>query len=237
MNLNYEQKLLKSKVKYFCSVDEVGRGAWAGPIVAAAVLVNKKDLTKWQATIWFKLVRDSKLLSPTKRELIFKQCHRQVTYSLGIVNNKIIDKIGIGEANRLAVKLAVQKLSPQPQVVLCDYVGGLKSDYLARPLLESEPRSRRPARQGLQLQNIIDGDAKVFSIALASVLAKVSRDRMMMNLDKKYPEYAFGEHKGYGTAEHISALVKYGVSDVHRRSYKPVKYVENKESRIKNHEC
>ena len=137
----------------------------------------------------------------------------------------------------MAVKLAVQKLSPQPQVVLCVYVGGLKSDYLARPLLESEPRSRRPARQGLQLQNIIDGDAKVFSIALASVLAKVSRDRMMMNLDKKYPEYAFGEHKGYGTAEHISALVKYGVSDVHRRSYKPVKYVENKESRIKNHEC
>ncbi len=208
MNLNYEQKLLNSNVKYICGVDEVGRGAWAGPIMAAAVLVNQLDLKKWSKEEWFKLVRDSKLLSPKKRELIFKQCHRQVVYSLGIVNNKIIDKIGIGEANRLAVKLAIQKLSPQPQVVLCDYVGGLKSDYLALPL-----------------QNIIDGDAKVFSIALASVLAKVSRDRMMMNFDKKYPEYGFGEHKGYGTAEHRRVLVDKGVCEIHRRSYKPVKFL------------
>ncbi len=104
------------------------------------------------------------------------------------------------------VKLAVENLLSKPQIVLCDYVGGLKSDYLELPL-----------------ENIVDGDSKIFSIALASIIAKVSRDKMMADLDKKHPEYGFGKHKGYGTADHRSALVKYGVSNMHRKSYKPVK--------------
>jgi ribonuclease HII len=160
-SLKHERSLWQKKYKLVAGVDEVGRGSWAGPIVAGAVILEQKKIPQLKKQSWFKQVADSKLLTPQKRETIFKACEKKVIWSVGVVNNKEIDKVGIGSANRRVIHLAVNNLPRKPNYIMADYVSKL-GDKVA----------------GIPTKVLVDGDAKVFSIALASIMAKVYRDRL-----------------------------------------------------------
>jgi ribonuclease HII len=192
----YERKLIRQGFKLIAGVDEVGRGPLAGPIVAAAVILPHK----------FSLpgLNDSKKLTAKTRERLFGEIKR-VAVSIGIasVSHKLIDKINIGQANLLVMKLAAEKLRIVPEYLLLD--GG---------------RNRVDLK--IAQIGISGGDRKCPSIAAASIVAKVTRDRLMMDYHQKYPDYGFARHKGYGTAEHLRALEKYGPCVIHRRSFSPI---------------
>jgi ribonuclease HII len=195
-NFSNERELWSQGIATIAGVDEVGRGAWAGPIVAAAVILNDRATKKLRG------VRDSKLLSPKQREYLYEVIIEQATsYSIGSIAPDIIDTIGIGAANRQAFIAAIAGLTTPPEMILLD---GL-------PVPLSQPT-----------RSIISGDRKVYSIAAASVVAKVARDRMMVQLATTFPEYYFDQHKGYGTAAHQRALKKHGPCIIHRKSYAPV---------------
>jgi len=204
--LKHERALWRSGKVLVAGVDEAGRGAWAGPIVAGAVVFSRVEFEDLKKEWWFKNVADSKILSPAQRERVFEACSKKIVWAVGVVNNKTIDKIGIGEANKRAVSLAVLNLKHQPQAVLVDYVAKLGAKVA-----------------GVPAKVVINGDATVWVVALASIVAKVQRDRMMVKYDKKYAGYGLAEHKGYGTAQHQRALSKRGVCVLHRRSYRPVR--------------
>jgi len=202
--LAYERRLWRRGYTVVAGVDEVGRGAWAGPLVAAAVLLPpKKELLRQS---WCKLVNDSKKLSPKIRRLIYSQANKQIKWAVGMVGSEVIDKIGVAEANRQAVNLAVKNLKPTPDYVLVDFIFRLGKTIADKPA-----------------QTIVDGDARVFLIALASIMAKVARDRLMTTYDKRYPGYGFAQHKGYGTRQHAIALKRLGPCVLHRLTYRPVK--------------
>ncbi|UCH43836.1 MAG: ribonuclease HII [Dehalococcoidales bacterium] len=186
----------------FCHVagiDEVGRGALAGPVVAAAVILPAQiDYG------WLSLVRDSKQLSPKKREyLLSRIVEVAVTIGIGRINGEVIDSCGIVRATQMAMKAAVEGLSPQADALLIDYM--------------SLPQVSLPQK------GITNGDCRCLSIACASIVAKVTRDRIMKELDQYYPGYAMAQHKGYGTSEHISCLYRLGPSPVHRQTFRPVR--------------
>lgn len=204
-SLKYEHNLRQKGYKLIAGVDEVGRGSWAGPIVAGAVVIDCKKLSQFKKQFWFKQVADSKLLTPLKRENIFKACEKEIMWAIGVVSNKMIDRIGISEANRRVIHLAVNNLPHKPNYILTDYVAKLSDEIASIPT-----------------KVLVNGDAKVFSIALASIIAKVYRDRLMIKYHTKYPDYGFKQHKGYGTPQHASVLKKIGPSPLHRRSYRPV---------------
>jgi ribonuclease HII len=192
----YERKLIRQGFKLIAGVDEVGRGPLAGPIVAAAVILPHK----------FSLpgLNDSKKLTAKTRERLFAEIKRvAVSIGLASVSHKLIDKINIGQANLLVMKLAVEKLRIAPEYLLLD--GGRNRVAL------------RIAQIGIS-----GGDRKCASIAAASIIAKVTRDALMMGYHKKFPKYGFARHKGYGTAEHLRALLKYGPCVLHRRSFAPI---------------
>ena len=175
-----------------CGIDEAGRGPLAGPVVAAAVCLPEDCELLY--------VNDSKKLSEKKREELFDQIRETaVSYGIGIVGPDVIDEINILQADYEAMRIAVSQLKPQPEVLLNDAV-------------------RIPGLSMKQVP-IIRGDAKSLSIAAASILAKVTRDRMMAEYDKIYPEYGFAGNKGYGSASHIEALKTYGPCPIHRRSF------------------
>ena len=182
-------------------LDEVGRGALAGPVVAAAVILPCNLNARWLAQ-----VRDSKQLTPARRELLFQHI-REIAVSMGIgmASHKIIDNWGVVTATRLAMKRAISQLSPPPQYLLIDYL--------------QLPESPLPQR------GIVDGDCLCFSIACASILAKVARDHLMVELDRVYPGYGLAEHKGYCTEKHVTCLNRLGPSTIHRRTFQPVKYL------------
>lgn len=189
--LNYENNLYSSGINYIAGVDEVGRGPLVGPVVAAAVILPKG----------YKLegLTDSKKLSEKKRNTFYDILMKDaIAIGVGIKSNKIIDEVNIYEATKLAMKDAINNLSVKPEHVLID----------AMPLELDIPTT-----------SIIKGDALSESIAAASVIAKVTRDRMMYELDKEYPEYGFAKHKGYGTAQHIQAIKTYGPCLLHRKSF------------------
>ena len=198
-----EKKLEKQGYRLIAGIDEVGRGALAGPVVAAAVILPRKLHAPWLGK-----VKDSKLLSPRVREFLDNRI-RQVAIAVGIgtIPNDVIDKRGIAEANRLAMIMAIDQLSPQAEAVLIDYL-----------LL---PDVRLPQK------GIKDGDSLCFCIACASIIAKVARDHLMLELDSIYPGYGLAEHKGYGTAKHLSHLRRLGASPIHRRSFSPVRDIIN----------
>ncbi|WP_105956064.1 ribonuclease HII [Apilactobacillus quenuiae] len=192
--LKYEKYFWNEGIEYIAGVDEVGRGPLAGPVVTAAVVLPH-DFDAYE-------VNDSKKLSPKKRlELskIIKQ--KALYYSIGVASNKIIDKINIYEATRLAMKDAVNDLDVEPKIVIVD---AMNIDI--------------PNKQ----VRLIKGDAKSASVSAASILAKVYRDHLMDEYDKKYPEYDFIHNAGYGTKKHLKALSKYGATPIHRKSFKPV---------------
>jgi ribonuclease HII len=200
MRLSYERELGRQGFKLIAGVDEVGRGPLAGPIVAAAVILPPAiDLPG---------LADSKLLSAKQREGLFMRIQSQaIAVGLGKVSHRLIDRINIWQANLLAMKLAVESLSCPPDFLLMD--GGRYRLALALPQ-----------------RGITGGDRKCASIAAASIIAKVTRDRLMLVYDQKYPEYGFAQHKGYGTKQHFQKLAEHGPCPIHRRSFYPMKPVD-----------
>ena len=194
----YELELQKQNIKYIGGVDEVGRGPLNGPVVAACCVLNEG----------FKLegLTDSKKLSEKKREKFFDYIVKNSTYGIGIIGPEIIDEVNIYEATKLAMKDAIKQVEDKIPLehVLID----------AMPLDLDIPST-----------SIIKGDSKSISIAAASVIAKVTRDRMMIELDKKYPMYGYKSHKGYPTKKHLEAISKYGLIDGYRKTYGPVKKI------------
>ncbi len=179
-------------------VDEAGRGCLAGPVAAGAVILSQRKRCGW-----LKEVNDSKLLSAEAREELYKAITSEATaFGAGIVSHSYIDTHGIVAATRLAMKLAIEELSPKPQALLIDFL-------------------RLPSFS-LPQKGIVDGDALCVSIACASIIAKVTRDRLMRRLDSRYTGYNLAQHKGYCTAGHLDRLASLGPSALHRRSFAPV---------------
>ncbi len=186
----YEEKY--SDYEFICGIDEVGRGPLAGPVAAAAVILPKDCRILY--------INDSKKLSPKKREELYDIIMEQaVSVGVGMVAPERIDEINILQAAYEAMREAIGQLDPQPTLLLNDAVTIPEVDIYQVP--------------------IIKGDAKSISIGAASIIAKVTRDRLMVEYDARMPEYGFAENKGYGTAAHIEALKEYGPSPIHRRSF------------------
>lgn len=198
-NSDRENRLRLKGYKLVAGIDEAGRGSLAGPVVAGAVIL---PIEQFQ---WLQQVRDSKEISPGKREYLFTRIVNEVlAVGVGVVSPYIIDSINILQATYLAMERAVRNLPISPDFLLVD---GLALPHCA-----------------LLQEGIIRGDKLCLSIACASIVAKVSRDHIMDELDKVYPGYGFTKHKGYGTNEHILNLERLGPSAIHRQSFAPVKY-------------
>jgi ribonuclease HII len=195
-----EEKLGEQQgYKCIAGIDEVGRGCLAGPVVAAAVIMPADKKVKW-----FKQVRDSKLLTPERREFLSPRIHETaISVGTGVVAADVIDSLGMTKAVRMAMTVAIRELMPQPDYLLID--------YLTIPDLNFPQKG------------VEDGDTLCFSIACASIVAKVFRDHLMIDLDKQYPGYGLARHKGYGTEEHVAALRKLGPCPLHRRLFQPVR--------------
>jgi ribonuclease HII len=178
-------------------LDEAGRGPLAGPVVAGAVMIGRFDLLHKRSNL--SRVRDSKQLSAKQREEFYEVLTRRsdVKWGIGIVSEKVIDKINILEATKLAMQKAIKSLAV---------------DYL---ILDGNFKIKSEIPQ----KSVIRGDQKVFSCACASIIAKVTRDRLMLAYDKKYPEYGFAVHKGYPTKAHRAMIKKYGLSAIHRKTF------------------
>ncbi len=195
--LKFENELWPT-YKHIAGLDEAGRGAWAGPVVAAAAI--------FAPGVVIDGVDDSKKLTPAKRERLFDEIvAKALSYGVGLIESDTIDAINILEATKQAMLVAVAGLSVRPDLLLIDGNMTLKTD--------------------LAQKSIIDGDALSHSIAAASILAKVTRDRLMIKLSSQFPGYGFERHKGYGTKEHQVALAQHGVLTIHRKSYGPVAHL------------
>ena len=192
----YERAAAEAGRRIVAGVDEAGRGPLAGPVaVAAVILPEEYHLPR---------LNDSKKLSAAVRETLYDQIiSAAISYHVTLVDAEMIDRVNILQATRMGMYEAVAALSPEPEEVLIDAV--------------ELPKLTVPS------QSIIKGDAKSASIAAASILAKVTRDRLMEKYDREYPNYGFANHKGYGTREHIDAIRKYGVCALHRRSFEPMR--------------
>ena len=190
--LEIESRLYKKGYINVCGVDEAGRGPLCGPVVAAAVILPKDEKIDG--------VNDSKKLSEKKREVLFDVIkEKAITVGVGISDVELIEKINILNATKIAMKEAIENLKIKPDYVLVD---GNQAIDISVPF-----------------ETVISGDAKSESIAAASIIAKVTRDRLLIEYDKKYPEYGFAKHKGYGTKAHIEAIRTYGLTPIHRPSF------------------
>ncbi len=188
-----------------CGVDEAGRGPWVGPVVAGAVMFLNRDINPEILA----QIDDSKKLTAKKREKLYDLLLEEaragrLTYGIGLASAKEIDELNILQATFLAMRRAVQQLNPQPRHALID-------------------GNRLPQNFCCETSCYIGGDARSYSIAAASILAKVYRDNLMKELAHKYPGYGFEKNAGYGTKDHIEGLKKYGITPEHRKSYKPIK--------------
>ena len=188
-----EEKLYQTGMKYICGIDEAGRGPLAGPVVVGAVILPQ--------TSFLEGINDSKKVSEKKRELLYEQITNEaISWSVGIVDQKEIDKINILNATKKALTMAVEGLQQRPDLILVDALEHINT-------------------LGIPYQSIVKGDASRYSIAAASIIAKVTRDRIMRQWDEIYPQYGFASHKGYGTAKHIQAIKEHGICDLHRESF------------------
>lgn len=189
----YEYSFLSKGNVVIAGVDEAGRGPLAGPVVAAAAILNVDDD--------FIYLNDSKKVTPKRRDILYGDIMNRTIYGIGIVSAEEIDEMNILQATYKAMRMAIDKLSKRPEVLL--------NDAVIIPGID----------ESIHQEKIINGDAKSVSIAAASILAKVTRDRYMEELGEKYPEYGFEKHKGYGTKAHIEAIKKYGITPEHRKTF------------------
>lgn len=188
-----EKDLHKKGFKYICGIDEAGRGPLAGPVVVAGAIMPEDSMIEG--------VNDSKKVSEKKREILYdKIIEEAISYSVAIIDEKIIDEINILNATKKALHMATTNLKIKPDRILVDALEHIDTC-------------------GIPYTSIIKGDAKVYSISSASIIAKVTRDRMMKEYDEIYPEYGFAGHKGYGTAKHIQAIKTYGPCPLHRKTF------------------
>jgi ribonuclease HII len=182
-----------SGCEIICGVDEAGRGPIAGPVVAAAVIFSDD--------VFIEGVFDSKKISANKREELFEKIISYATcWAVGICDNVTIDKLNILNAAKNAMNEAIEKLNPKPELIIAD--GNFFS------------------HNTIPVKNIIKADQKSFSVAAASIIAKVTRDKIMSDFENKYPQYSFSSHKGYGTKEHIEEIIEHGYCEIHRKSFK-----------------
>lgn len=193
-NLKEHEKQLHQKgFKYICGIDEAGRGPLAGPVVIAAVIMPEDSMIEG--------VNDSKKVSEKKRELLYEQILEEaVSYGVAIIGQDEVDDINILNATKKGLTMSLKELTVKPDLILVDALEHI--DTL-----------------GIPYESIIKGDAKAYSIAAASIIAKVTRDRIMREWGNVYPQYGFEVHKGYGTAKHISAIKEYGLCPIHRKSF------------------
>ena len=190
--LEIEEGLYSKGYNFVCGVDEAGRGPLCGPVVAAAVILKKDDKIEG--------VNDSKKLSEKKREEVYEKImENAIAVGVGMSDVDVIEEVNILNATKMAMKQAIDNLKQQPDYVLID--GNQMIDIK------------------FDGQTVVHGDAKSESIAAASIIAKVTRDRMLIQWDKEYPEYGFAKHKGYGTKAHIQEIEKYGLTPLHRPSF------------------
>ena len=189
----FEKKLYDDGIKYIAGIDEAGRGPLAGPVVVGCVIMKPESFIEY--------VNDSKKISEAKRELLYEKITNEaISWSTGIVDEKEIDEINILNATKKALTMAIEKLEVKPEIILVDALDKIET-------------------KGIKYISVIKGDAKIYSISAASIIAKVTRDRIMRKYDEIYPQYGFGAHKGYGTAKHIQAIKEYGICDLHRKSF------------------
>ncbi len=210
-NLSEEKRLWKKGYKNVACLDEAGRGALCGPVIAAAVLIQDTGY-KIQDT----KIRDSKKLSPKQREELYKLITKSpaIEWGIGRVSEKVIDRINILEATKLAMKRALEKLEEKPDFLILD--GNFKINL------------------NIPQKSIVKADEKVFSCVAASIIAKVTRDKIMRRYQKKYPQYGFEKHKGYPTKLHRRRLRRYGLCKIHRKTFKPVTNLKSQKSKVKN---
>ena len=189
-----EEKIYSgSDIKYICGIDEAGRGPLAGPVVVGAVVLPRDSFIEG--------INDSKKISEKKREQIYEAITKEaISYGVGIVSQDKIDDINILNATKLGLTIALKELKVKPDLIIVDALD--KIDTLGIPYI-----------------SMVKGDAKVYSVAAASIIAKVTRDRMMQEWDAIYPAYGFAKHKGYGPAEHIKTIKEQGPCSIHRRSF------------------
>lgn len=188
-----EKDLHERGFKNICGIDEAGRGPLAGPVVVAGVIMPENSMIEG--------VNDSKKVSEKKRELLYdKIIEEAISYSVAIIGQDVIDEVNILNATKNGLTNVVEGLDVKPDLIIVDALEHIDT-------------------KGVPYESIIKGDAKCYSIAAASILAKVTRDRIMREWDLIYPQYGFANHKGYGTAKHIAAICEYGLCPIHRRSF------------------
>ncbi|MBQ3414988.1 MAG: ribonuclease HII [Clostridia bacterium] len=190
---NIENELHSNGKNYIAGIDEAGRGPLAGPVVVASVIMPEDSMIEG--------INDSKKVSEKKREKLYDEIIKEaISYSVAIIGHDEIDKINILNATKKGLTTCVKELDVRPDLIIVDALEKIDTD-------------------GIPYKSIIKGDAKCYSIAAASILAKVTRDRIMREWDSVYPQYGFINHKGYGTAKHIAAIKEYGLCPIHRRSF------------------
>lgn len=188
-----EEEIYDSGIECICGIDEAGRGPLAGPVVIAAAVMPRYSMIEG--------VNDSKKVSEKKREALYETITKEaIAYGVGIIDQKEIDRINILNATKEGLTMAVKELIVRPDLIIVDALNNIDTD-------------------GIPYRSVIKGDAKCYSIACASIIAKVTRDRIMRQWDEIYPQYGFEKHKGYGTAAHIAAIKEYGLSPLHRLSF------------------
>ncbi len=189
----FEEDIYSQGTNYICGIDEAGRGPLAGPVVVASVIMPRNSMIEG--------VNDSKKVSEKKREKLYEEIiENAISYSVGIVDQKEIDRVNILNATKAGLTESIKGLSVKPEIILVDALTGIDTC-------------------GIPYHSIVKGDAKCYSIAAASIIAKVTRDRIMRQWHEVYPQYNFIQHKGYGTAAHIAAIKEYGLCPLHRLSF------------------
>lgn len=189
----YEKQLRENGFEYICGIDEAGRGPLAGPVVVASVIMPKDSMIEG--------INDSKKVSEKKREKLYDLIlENAISYGVGIIGQDEIDDINILNATKKGLTMSLKELNKKPDIIVVDALTHI--DTL-----------------GIPYESIIKGDAKCYSIAAASIIAKVTRDRIMREWDKIYPQYGFANHKGYGTSAHIEAIKEYGPCPLHRKTF------------------
>ena len=188
-----DKEFFDKGVKYIAGIDEAGRGPLAGPVVVASVILPQDSMIEG--------INDSKKVSEAKREKLYDLIiNEAISYGIGIIYQDEIDEINILQATKKGLTEAIKQMEIKPNIIMVDALSGI--DTL-----------------GIPYKSIIKGDAKCYSIAAASIIAKVTRDRIMREWDNVYPEYGFGSHKGYGTAKHIAAIKEFGPCSIHRKTF------------------